>query len=107
MINPTGIVPVEFKVLVKVEVVDDKTSGGLWIPDHALDRQQMAHDRGTLAAVSDMAFGDWKGTIPQPGDAVIFNKYAGSVINYQEKGKQREQYRLCNDKDICAIIKES
>jgi co-chaperonin GroES (HSP10) len=102
--NPTGIKPVEFKVLLKVDELEDKTSGGLWIPDHALDREQMAHDRGTLVAVSDMAFSDWKGRIPCPGDNVIFNKYAGSIINFQEKGKARQQYRLCNDKDICAVI---
>ncbi len=107
MINPTGIKPVEFKILIKVNLLDDQTSGGLWIPNNALDREQIAHDRGMLIAVSDMAFSDWKGLRPKVGDKVIFNKYAGSVIHFQQKGKDREQFRLCNDKDICAIIGES
>lgn len=105
MINPTGIKPVEFKVLIRVDDIDNQTQGGLWIPDTALDRQQMAHDRGTLVAVSDMAFLEWEGLIPKEGDSIIFNKYAGSVIHFEEKGtRDRQQYRLCNDKDICAVI---
>ncbi len=104
--NPTGIKPVEFKVLIKVNSLEDKTGGGLWIPNTTLDREQMAHDKGVLVAVSDMAFSDWKGMIPKVGDKVIFNKYAGSVINFQKDKGQREQFRLCNDKDICAIISE-
>jgi len=107
MINPTGIIPVEFKVLIKVALVEDKTSGGLWIPETFLDRQQMAHDRGMLVAVSDMAFSDWQGVCPEVGDKVIFSKYAGSVIHFQAKDGTREQFRLCNDKDICAIIRQT
>ncbi len=104
--NPTGIKPVEFKVLIRMESINSQSDGGVWIPDHILDRQQMAHDRGVMVDASDMAFSDWKGLKPKSGDTVIFNKYAGSVIHFQNKDK-REQYRLCNDKDICAIIKDS
>jgi len=104
MMNPTGIVPVEFKVLIKVNLLEDKTTGGLWIPETSLDRQQMAHDKGVLVAVSDMAFSDWRGQHPEVGDEVIFNRYAGSVIHFQRENGDREQFRLCNDKDICAII---
>lgn len=102
--NPTGIIPVEFKVLIKVSDID--FSPVILLPDTVRDKQQMANDRGILVAVSDMAFSDWKGRKPKAGDAVIFNRYAGSVIHYQKKGKDREQFRLCNDKDICAIIEE-
>ena len=108
MVNPTGIKPVEFKVLIKVKDVGVTTeTGRLLLPDSVRDKQQMANDRGLLVAVSDMAFSDWKGIIPQVGDNVIFNKYAGSVIHYQKDKTCREQFRLCNDKDICAIIKET
>jgi len=103
--NPTGIKPVEFKVLIKVNIVDHKSP--ILLPDSVLDREQMAHDRGLLVAISDMAFSDWIGKIPRVGDNVIFNKYAGSVIHYQKNKNPREQFRLCNDKDICAIIEES
>jgi len=104
--NPTGIKPIEYKVLIKVDEVANQSAGGIYIPEHALEREQMAHDRGTLADASEMAFSDWKGRRPNIGDKVIFNKYAGSVIQYREEGKQMARYRLCNDKDICAILEE-
>lgn len=104
--NPTGIKPIEYKVLIKVDEVANQSAGGIYIPEHALEREQMAHDRGMLADASEMAFSDWKGRRPNIGDKVIFNKYAGSVIQYREEGKQMTRYRLCNDKDICAILEE-
>jgi len=104
--NETGIRPVEFKVLIRVDEVSDQSSGGIFIPQHALEREQMAHDRGMLVDMSDMAFSDWKGRKPEVGDKVIFNKYAGSVIQYRPKDNGMHRYRLCNDKDICAILEE-
>ena len=103
--NPTGIKPVEFKVLIRVDEVEETSSGGLFIPRTALEREQMAHDRGVLVEVSDMAFQGWDCNIPKPGDKIIFSKYAGTVIQFRD-GRNVGKYRLCNDKDICAIIKE-
>jgi co-chaperonin GroES (HSP10) len=39
------------------------------------------------------------------GDKVIFNKYAGSLIDIHEEDG-RKSYRLINDKDIFAILEE-
>jgi len=105
MIKPENIIPVEFKILIKVNTVSGQTSGGMYLPDSVREREQVAHDRGTIIAMSDMAFSDWNGTRPQVGDEVIFAKYAGSLLQFDtETG--REPYRLCNDKDIAAIITE-
>jgi len=102
--NPTGIRPIEYKVLIKVDELDDKTTGGIFIPEQHLEREQIAHDRGTLVDMSEMAFSDWAGRKPEIGNKIIFNKYAGSILLYQPEGKPRERYRLCNDKDIVAIL---
>ncbi len=105
MIRPEDIRPVEFKILVKVNEVAGQTSGGMYLPESVREREQIAHDRGILVAVSDMAFGDWTGSKPQVGDEIIFNKYAGSHLQFDtEKG--RDSYRLCNDKDVAAIIRK-
>ncbi len=103
--NITGIKPVQFRVLISVDEVEGQTSGGIFIPEHALEREQMGHDRGTLIAVGDMAFEDWTGTLPKVGDKVIFVKYAGTIIQFREE-RITTKYRLCKDADICAIIKE-
>lgn len=104
--NPTGIKPIEYKVLIKVEEVSDRSAGGIFIPEQHLEREQIAHDRGLLVDVSDMAFSDWVGRKPEVGSKVIFNKYAGSIIMHENKDRKRDRYRLCNDKDIVAILEE-
>ena len=104
--NKTGIEPVQYSVLIMVDDVDDQTSGGIFIPEHALEREQMGHDRGTLIAKSDMAFEEWYGTIPEVGDKIIFKKFAGTIIQHRDDRKVLGKYRLCNDKEVFAIIKE-
>lgn len=98
--------PVEFGVLIQVEEIEDRSSGGLFLPETTIEREQMAHDRGTLIAKSDMAFEDWQGTVPKIGDKVIFKKYAGTVIQHKEERVVVGKYRLCKDKDIVAVIRE-
>jgi chaperonin GroES len=95
--------PVEFKVLIKPEEVEDQTRGGLYLPDSARTRQQFAVDRGEIIAVGAGFFKELPGPEPKIGDIVIFNRYAGSLITIEDEGV-RTDYRLCNDKDICAIL---
>ena len=99
------VIPVEYKVLIKPDKIDDRSSGGLYLPDSVRDKQQFAVDRGKVIAVGDGFFRDLPGPAPKVGDKVIFNRYAGSLITLENNGS-REEYRLCNDKDICAILKE-
>jgi len=62
----------------------------------------MQQTEGYIAAVSEMAFTDgegnrWRCDIPAIGDKVLFSKYAGQLYGL---------YRIVNDKDIVAIVKE-
>lgn len=98
--NESGVYPVEYKVLIKPEVVENKTSGGLYLPDQTKDKDQMAQVKGVLVAIGGNAFEDWQAA-PEIGDKVYFAKYAGYVI----KGEDGEEYRLANDKDVAAIIR--
>lgn len=100
-----GIIPVEYKVLILPDIVEDKSAGGMYLPDSVRDRQQYAMDRGAILAIGDGFFCELPGPSPKVGDKVIFNKYAGSLITIYIEGVRREA-RLCNDKDICAILKE-
>lgn len=98
--NQSGIQPVEYKVLIKPEVVEEKTAGGIILAQNTKDKDQMAQVKGILVAVGANAFEDWKDEIAI-GDKVYFSKYAGFVI----EGEDGEEYRLANDKDIAATIK--
>ena len=106
MKNTSKIQPTEYKVLISPIVVDEKTQGGIILPDEHKDRQQTAQMRGVLVAVSPLAFsyaddeawGD--APKPKPGDEVLFAKFAGAAI----KGMDGKDYRIVNDKDIAAVI---
>ena len=100
-----NIFPVEYKVLILPDEVEDKSSGGMYLPDSVRDRQQYAMDRGMILATGDGFFGELPGPRPKVGDKVIFSKYAGSTMDVTIDGKRRT-CRLCNDKDICAILRE-
>ena len=104
MLNPSGITPIEYKVLVRPDKVEEKTKGGIIIPDIERDREQHAATHGTLIAVSPMAFrfDDWPSDVPkpQPGDRVIFPRYVGHAV----KGDDNEDYWLLNDKDLIAKL---
>jgi chaperonin GroES len=99
------VIPVEYKVLIRPDEVDDMSAGGMYLPESARDKQQYAMDKGTVIATGEGFFRDLPGPVPKVGQRVMYSKYAGSVITLEEDG-QRKDYRLCNDKDICAILEE-
>lgn len=101
--NTSGIYPTEYRVLIKPSAVDEKTKGGIIIPDETKDRDQFAVMEGEIVAVSPLAFTyeDWKNSSPpQIGDKVIFAKFAG----IKRKGKDGIEYRIIADKDIAAKV---
>ena len=100
------IEPVEYKVLIKPDEFKEQTEGGIYFPDDARDRMQLAQDRGTIVSIGGLAFSDWKGAKPRVGDKVIYNKYAGTLISLRGKEPHAGDYRLCNDRDIAAIWRE-
>lgn len=106
-LNGSGIQPVEFKVIVKVdedEAVSRIERSGLILPPDSKDRERLKQVTGILVACGGDAFGDWRGIIPKIGDRVYFAKYAGLRIQIREP--EIEWYQLINDKDIAGIIIE-
>ena len=100
------IQPVEYKALIKPDKVEGQTYGGLFLPDSARDKQQFAVDRGEVINVGEGFFTNLPGPKPKVGDKVIFNRYAGSLITIEGDDRQKNEYRLINDKDICAVVEE-
>lgn len=106
--NPSGIQPTEFKVLIAPKAVQEKTVGGIILPDMTKDHDKYAQIEGRIVAMSHLAFtyataDEWGDKRPKPGDAILYAKYAGVHV----KGpKDKADYVLVNDKDICATIEE-
>lgn len=97
-----GLSLYEFKVMVRVKEVEQKTKGGILLPDQHVDKLAYSATEGTLVAVSPLAFTyeTWpEGTrLPQVGDTVIFAKYAGADV----EGADGIKYRVLTDKEIIA-----
>lgn len=72
---------------------------GFEIARDNLKQEQYAQNEGYLIAAGGDAFHDWEGNIPEIGDRVLFNKYAGFILKDGE-------HRIINDTDIQAVIGE-
>jgi co-chaperonin GroES (HSP10) len=106
-VNPSGILPTEYKVLVLPDPVEEVTKGGIIIPVDKAEKDKYATTDGTIIAISHLAFTyatdeEWAGKKPKAGDRIAFAKYAGA----RRKGRDGTDYLLINDKDVVAIIEE-
>lgn len=99
--NESGIRPLEYKVLIKPDQVEEVSKGGIILVDQTKDKQKFATDCGELIAVGAIAFTepDWLDR-PQVGDKVLYDRYAGSLV----RGTDGVEYRLMNDKEIGAVL---
>lgn len=100
MTNPSGITPVDVKVLVRPDPVEEKTAGGIIRPDAIREREKYATVKATLIAKGQSTFAEWREQ-PKPGARVVLAQYSGANI----KGDDGEEYRICNDEDIIAVLK--
>lgn len=91
--------PLHDRVLVKrAEEAEQKSAGGLFIPDTAKEKPQ----RGEVIAVGDGKKDDDGKRIPmdvKKGDIVLFGKYAGSEIKVDG-----EEFLIMREDDILGII---
>lgn len=85
------IKPIGDRVLVKMEDVEEKTAGGIYIPQTAQEKTQT----GVVEAI-----GDDKDVIKvKKGDKIMYDKYAGTSVTINGK-----DYLLMKMQDIMAII---
>ena len=85
--------PLHDRVLVRRIEGDDKTKGGLIIPDTAKEKPQ----RGEVVAVGPGKDGNMM-TVTA-GDIVLYGKYAGQEISYEG-----QDYLIMREDDILVII---
>ncbi|OHD28153.1 MAG: hypothetical protein A2Y38_15590 [Spirochaetes bacterium GWB1_59_5] len=95
--------PCGHRVLILPEVVEEKTSGGIILAPTTQQRDQQATMRGTVAAIGVNAWKAFDDGTPwaKEGDRVMFRRYAGEIIKDGDA-----EYRVINDEDILAVIKE-
>lgn len=102
MNNPSGIYPKGHRVLIKTDAVEEVTESGIILHNETTKKEQLAEIRGTVIELGSTAYSDQKQPWCNPGDKVIFAKYAGLLYD----GKDEVQYRVINDLDVVAVIEE-
>ncbi len=88
-----NIKPLADRVLIEPSLAEEKTAGGLIIPDTAKEKPQ----RGTVQAV-----GPGKKDEPMTvkvGDVVLYGKYAGTEITIKNTN-----YLIMRESDVVAIV---
>jgi len=90
--------PLGDKVVVERDTVEDKTAGGIYIPDAAKDKPS----RGTIIAVGTGKLLDdgTRGKMQvMKGDRVLFTSYAPETIKLDD-----DELLLMSETDILAVI---
>jgi chaperonin GroES len=85
--------PINDRVVVKPAPADEKSAGGIIIPDTAKEKPQ----RGKVVAVGP-GKENQKMTVKK-GDTVLYGKYAGQEINYEG-----QDYLIMREDDILVIL---
>ena len=92
-----NIKPIGDRILVKVEEGDEKTAGGIYIPDTAQEKPQ----EGKVVAVGGGAKTEDGKIIPMDvkiGDKVLFGKWSGTEVKIDGK-----EYSIMKESDIMGI----
>lgn len=97
-LSVSTVKPLGDRVFVKVSASEEKTAGGILLPDTAKEKPQV----GEIAAVGPGKRNDDGSRDPldvKVGDQVLYSKYAGTDIKLGG-----EEYVLLAEKDILAIV---
>ncbi len=84
------IKPLNDRILVKILPPEEKTKGGLFLPQTAQEKTQ----EGVVEAI-----GDSDQIKVKVGDKIIYDKYAGTTLKIDE-----QDYLILKNNDILAVI---
>jgi len=90
--------PLGDRVLVKRAEAEDRTAGGILIPETAKDKPK----EGTVVSIGEgkqLENGERSTFGVKPGDRILFSAYAGTEVKYQG-----EEFLIMREEDILGII---
>ena len=98
--NPTG-----FQLLIALPEQDEKTEGGIYVPDDFRQREETASITGMVLKMGPDAFVDVSrfpnGPYCKKGDWIIMQAYTGTRVSIHGK-----EFRLINDDCVKAVIED-
>lgn len=95
--------PSGYRLLIAMPEVEEKTDGGVFLPDRLKDAENTASILGFVVKVGPDAYGDTAkfpdGPWCKEGDFVIFRSYSGT--RFKLRGKE---FRIINDDTVEAVV---
>ena len=95
-----GLKPIADRIIIRREAADEKSAGGIILPDTAQNKPQ----RGTIVAVGPGKMkqdGTRAAMQLKPGDKVLFTSWAGD--EYKDN-KQKEELLVMHEGDVMCVI---
>ena len=95
-----GLTPIADRIIIRREAADEKSAGGIILPDTAQNKPQ----RGTIVAVGPGKMkqdGTRAAMQLKPGDKVLFTSWAGD--EYKDN-KQKEELLVMHEGDVMCVI---
>ena len=90
--------PLHDRIVVKRLAEEQKSSGGILIPDNAQEKPQ----QGEVMAVGPGAYldnGEVRAMTVKKGDRVLFGKYSGSEVKIDG-----DEYVIMKEEDVLAVL---
>mgnify|MGYP005683296123 FL=1 len=95
--------PKGYKLLISPVQIDEKTEGGVYVPDALRDAEGIASIIGFVVKLGEDAYKDKdkfpNGAYCKEGDFVIFRSYSGTRFKIHN-----EEFRLINDDTVEAVV---
>ena len=97
-LSVSTVKPLGDRVFVKISASEEKTAGGILLPDTAKEKPQVGE---VVQVGAGKRNDDGTHTAPEVtiGDKVLYSKYAGTDIKLGS-----EDYVLLSEKDILAVV---
>ena len=100
MANTKGLRPLHDRIIVERMSEDEKSAGGIIIPDSAKEKPQ----RGKVLAVGKGKIAEDGSIRPldlKAGDVVLFGKYAGTEVKIENQDRL-----IMREDDVLAVIEQ-
>lgn len=95
--------PSGYRLLIAIPDMEEKTEGGVYLPDKLKDAENTASILGFVIKAGPDAYGDADkfptGPWCKEGDFVVFRSYSGTRFKFRGK-----EFRLINDDTVEAVV---
>src|SRR5436309_3689337 len=97
-IRPMKVVPLNDKIVIKRLEAEERTAGGIVLPDTAKEKPQ----KGKIVAIGSgklLDDGSRSSLTVKPGDTVLFGKYAGTEIKIDG-----EEHTIMRESELLGVL---